>query len=121
MVEVDMTTLKFVPVSDLTRHFNSGRFKNEATVILTGLGMAFNSPPEYIVVVDRTDIGVCWQCDLEDVLKNLDPTVDTLRTNPNLLVFQNGLRQMVAMREAVMARKAEYARSAQIIPLFGVR
>lgn len=112
---------QFVSPRDLTLHFNNGRFKDKPTVILTGLGMSFDSPPEYVVVVDKVDLGVCWQCDIESVLGNIDPAVDTLKTNPNLLVFQNGLQRMIQMREQVAARKAEFAKTAQIIPLFGLR
>ncbi len=113
--------MNLLSAMDLTPHFNAGRFKQEPTVLLTGLGMAFNCPPEYIVVVDKVDIGACWQCDIESILDNIDPAVDTVKTNPNLLVFQNGLIRMQEMRDVMEARKAAFAKTAQIIPLFGRR
>jgi hypothetical protein len=113
--------MRLISANELTTHFNSGRFKENPTVHLTGLGMSFDCPPEYVVVVNNVDEGACWQSDLECVLAGVDPAVDTHRTNPNLLVFQKGLERMIEIRESVMARKAELERGAQIIPLFGRR
>lgn len=113
--------MRLMSTSELTGHFNSGRFKDKPTVLLTGLSMSFNCPPEYTVVVDRIDQGACWQCDLERVLENIDPTIDTHRTNPNLPVFETALKRMMELRRDVMARKAEFGRGAQIIPLFARR
>lgn len=111
--------MRLLSPRELTEHFNTGRFKEAPTVLLTGLGMSFGCPPEYIVVVDKMDQGACWQSDLEKVLENIDPDVDTLKINPNLQVFQTGLKRMIEMRQSVLSRKAEFERGTQIIPLFG--